>query len=369
MKILVNVGHPKHVYMFKNLIYKMIEKGHEVKIAAVEREGITEYLLRRFNLPYELIGKTQSGIFRKAMCLPKWDYAVLKIAMKFKPDIYIGQASPSFAHTSALLRKPFILFEDTESATVLQKLCLPFTDVVVTPSCYKGDFGRKHVRFNGYYELAYLHPDYFTPDPAVLDEVGLSKDDRFIIMRFASWDAIHDIGQHGFNFKSEQELSSFISKLENYGSVFMQSEIKLSSKFKKYMLPHLDDLHSLLYYATLYIGEGHTMATESAVLGTPSILVSSWGVFAGNFIDLHKYGLVYSFTDVNHALDKATALLENENLKTEWQEKRKRLLEEKIDVTKFMIDFIENYPESFCEYKKEALNNRKQAKRMINENN
>lgn len=363
MRILVQVGHPKQVYMFKNMIYNMLEKGHEVKIAAVEREGLVEYLLKRFNLPYELIGKTQSGIFRKAMCLPKWDYAVLKIARRFKPDIYIGQASPSLAHTSAIFRKPFILFEDTESATVLQRICLPFTDAVVTPVCYKGDFGRKHVRFNGYYELAYLHPNYFKPDPAVLDELGLSKDDRFIIMRFASWDAIHDIGQHGFDFKNEQELSSFVSKLENYGAVFMQSERNLSSKFRKYMLPKLDDFQSLLYYATLYIGEGHSTATESAVLGTPSILVSTWGVSAGNFIDLYKYGLTYSFTSFNQALNKAVTLLENKNLKTEWQKKRKRLLEEKIDVTRFMIDFIENYPESFSEYQKGVSNKSKTSQR------
>ena len=346
MKILVNVGHPKHVYMFKNLIYKMIEKGHEVKIAAVEREGITEYLLRRFNLPYELIGKTQSGIFRKAMCLPKWDYAVLKIAMKFKPDIYIGQASPSFAHTSALLRKPFILFEDTESATVLQKLCLPFTDVVVTPSCYKGDFGRKHVRFNGYYELAYLHPDYFTPDPAVLDEVGLSKDDRFIIMRFASFDAIHDIGIRGFG--SNTEAVAFIKKLEEYGKVFLTSEKKLEEELERYKLTiSPEKIHDLLSFATMYIGEGATMATEAGVLGVPSIFVYSYARKLGNFDELQRYGLVYSFLNKEEAVAKAFELLERNDLQKEWQMKRKILLSEKIDVTKFMTWFIESYPESF----------------------
>jgi len=31
--------------------------------------------------------------------------------------------------------------------------------------------------------------------------------------------------------------------------------------------------------------------------------------------------------------------------------KRERLLADKIDVTQFMVDFIENYPESFYRYK------------------
>jgi len=342
MKILVGVSHPKHVYMFKNLIFEMIEKGHEIKIVAVEKEGIVEYLLKRFNLPYELIGKTQSGIFRKAMCLPKWDYAVLKIAIKFKPDIYIGQASPSLAHTSAIFRKPFILFEDTESATVVQKLCLPFTDAAVTPSCYRGNFGKKHVRFNGYYELAYLHPNYFKPDPAVLDELNLSEDDRLIIMRFSSWNAIHDIGQHGFNFKNEQELSSFISKLENYGAVFMNSEITLGSKFQKYMLPKSDNFQSLLYYATLYIGEGATAACEAGVLGTPWIYVSTERL---GYLDdqENNYGLGYVISDSKLLMKEAFELLEQKDLKKKWQKKRERLLNEKINVTKFMTEFIEKY--------------------------
>jgi predicted glycosyltransferase len=346
MKILVGVSHPKHVYMFKNFICKMIESGHEVKIAAVEREGITEYLLKRFNLPYELIGETQSGIFRKALCLPKWDYITFKIAKKFRPDIYIGQAHVNLAHVTTLLRKPFILFEDTESATVLQRLCLPFTDVVVTPSCYKCDFGRKHLRFNGYYELAYLHPNYFKPDPAVLDELGLSKDDRFIILRFASWDALHDIGQHGFNFKNEQELSSFVSKLENYGVIFIQSEKKLSSKFEEYVLPKINDFHSLLYYASLYIGEGATAACEAGALGTPWIFVSTT---SRGYLDdqQNNYGLGYVIPDSKLVMKKTFELVEKKDLRGEWKRKREKLLNEKIDVTKFMIWFIEKYPEGF----------------------
>ena len=350
MKILVGVSHPKHVYMFKNFIFGMIEKGHEIKIVAVEREGIIEYLLRRFDLPYEFIGKTQSDIYKKMLYLPKWDYATLRIAKRFKPDIFIGQAHVNLAHVSALLRKPFILFEDTESATVLQKLCLPFTNAVVTPSCYQGDFGKKHVRFNGYYELAYLHPNYFKPNHAVLDELNLSEDERFIIMRFSSWDAIHDIGQHGFKFKNEQELSSFIAELENYGAVFMNSEIKLGSKFQKYMLPKLDDFQSLLYYATLYIGEGATAACEAGVLGTPWIYVSTT---SRGYLDdqENNYGLGYVISDSKLVMRKAFEILKEENLKKEWQKKRQKLLNEKIDTTKFMTEFIEGYPQWFVNIK------------------
>ena len=59
---------------------------------------------------------------------------------------------------------------------------------------------------------------------------------------------------------------------------------------------------------------------------------------------------MYNFSDPQKgqesALEKAFELLENENAKEEWGEKRMKMLSEKIDVTKFMTNFIENYPES-----------------------
>ena len=48
------------------------------------------------------------------MDLPKIDYNMYKIARKFKPDILTGFGSVNAAHVSALLRKPCILFTDTE---------------------------------------------------------------------------------------------------------------------------------------------------------------------------------------------------------------------------------------------------------------
>ena len=97
------------------------------------------------------------------------------------------------------------------------------------------------------------------------------------------------------------------------------------------------------------------MASESAVLGTPAIFVSTSRRGYTNEEE-SKYDLVYNFSDPKkgqrQALDKAFELLKNENTKEEWREKRKRMLSEKIDVTKFMTEFIENYPESFYEYNK-----------------
>jgi len=342
MKILVGMAHPKHVYMFKNFIKEMENRGHEIRIVAIEKD-ITVYLLKQFNMPYTLIGKNPSSICRKVLNVPKWEYQTLKISRKFRPDIYVGQALPHFAHVSTILKKPYIIFEDTESATAVQKVCFSFADAIVTPNCYKVDLGKKQVRFDGYYELAYLHPNYFTPNPLVLENLDLDKNDKFIVMRLVSWRAMHDIGQRGFDLKMKKRM---IKSIEKYGKVFITSENPLPKELEKYRISEVakENIHDLLYYATMYIGESPTMATESAVLGTPAFCMSSWACSCGNFEDLSKkYELIYCSADQNHVVDAALELLKCADLKNKWHEKRKKLLLNKIDVTKFMVGLVEKY--------------------------
>ena len=286
------------------------------------------------------------------------DLALLKLIRYYNPGLLVGVLDPYIAQVGMLTGKPSIIFTDTEHAKLANWLTFPFATTICTPSCFKEKLGLKQIRYNGYHELAYLHPNYFKPDPSVLDELNLTKNDKFIILRFVSWGASHDIRQKGLDTNTRK---NYVKKLEDYGSVFITSEAKLTKDFEKYVIRvPPEKIHDLLYYATMYIGEGATMATEAGILGTPPIYLSSLVGTMGNFDELEKeYELVYSFTDPNKALKKAIELLEDKNLKSEWQKKREKLLKEKIDVTKWMTDFIERYPESFNEYKKEGINDKK----------
>ena len=354
MRIMVGIGHPKHVHIRKNIINNLEKDGHEVKIVAWKKD-ITLYLLNAYGFEYEIVGKNYKGLMKKAYGMLKSDFKALKIAKRFKTDILVW-GSPYLAHVSKLIGKPHIDFTDTEHAKLATRLSFPFSDVICTPSCYKGKINpKKHVMYNGYEELAYLHPNYFKPDPTVLDDLGLSKEDRFIILRFVSWRASHDIGEHGFELR---KLQSFIKELEKFGKVLITSEAGLEKDFEKYKIKvPPEKMHDLLYYATMYIGEGAAMASEAGILGTPSIYLSSLVGTMGNFEELEKrYGLVYAFQNSTLALEKALEVLDITNIKEKWRKKREKLLEEKIDVTKFMTEFIENYPQSFEEYRTEVRN-------------
>lgn len=342
MKILVNMGHPKDVNILKNIIWGLEEKGHVVKIFANDKESIFQKL-DAYGFSYDC-GKHYDGLMKKAFSIFENDFLLYRISKEFKADIFMGSGSVSMAHVSKLLRKPYIAFIDVEGAKLAIVLLRPFTDVILTPSCFETNLGKKQVRFNSYFEFAYLHPNNFRPNPAVLNELNLKDNDRYILMRISSLRAFHDIGARGLNFQSSSELREFIQKLEDYGHVFLTSEIELNDEFDKYQLKiPINELQNCIYYSTMYIGDGASMAAEAAVLGVPSIYVTNtrrWGFVN----DLEKsYGLLYTFSNREQALEKAVELLDDSNLKNGWEKKRERLLKEKIDTTKFIVDFVEEY--------------------------
>jgi predicted glycosyltransferase len=342
MRILVEMGHPKDVNLFKNIIRSLEEKGHVVKIAARNKETVFAKL-DDHGFEYEPGSEHYKGLFFKAIGIPKVQLWLYRIAKKFNPDIFVGGNSMYSSYVSKLFRKPYICFSDVEKDFTF-RLMMPFADVILLPSCFERELGAKEVRFNSYLELTYLHPNNFKPNPAVLNKLNLSEKDRFILMRISSLDAFHDIGAKGLSFNSSEELREFIQKLEVYGRVFLTSEIELSDEFDKYELKiPVNELQNCIYYSTMYIGDGASMAAEAAILGVPSIYVTNtrrWG-FTN---DLEKsYGLLYTFSNREQALEKAMELLEDEKLREKWQKKRDKMLSEKIDAAKFLIEFIERY--------------------------
>jgi predicted glycosyltransferase len=310
MKIVVDIGHPAHVHLFKNFVWEMEKRGHKILITASKKE-VSIQLLDAYGFDY------------------------------------IPMGSYGFSPVTKILNIPVM---DLSGTYQNKALYAPFTDVILTPSCFKEDLGKKQIRYDGCHELAYLHPNYFKPNPAILDELGLSRDDTFIILRFVAWRSPHEVGQHGIKNKIK-----LVRELEKYGQVFITSEGKLEKDLEKYKIKvSPEKLHDLLYYASLYIGEGATTASECAILGTHAIYVNTLRL---GYTDEEeeKYNLVYNFSDEKtmekQAFDKALELLENNNLRKEGKRKREKLLNDKIDVTAFMLWFIENYPESFKEIK------------------
>lgn len=335
---MLDIGHPKDVNLFKNVISRLKENGHEIQIFARAKENTRE-MLAEYGYEYKL-SKYYESIVGKALGIFVNDVLLYKYAKKFNPDIFVSPGSPYSAHVSKLIGKPHIAFSDTEIAGIVTSLTLPFTDRIYTSTSFYLDLGPKQERFNGYCELAYLHPKYFTPKKEVIEKYQLKE--NYIIMRLSALTANHDIHAIGFGFKTEKELKKYVNQIEKYGQVIIFSEISDWQFIKNYQI-EIDsrDLHDLIYYSILYIGEGASMASEAAILGVPSIYVSNTRRGYLNELE-QKYGLVYNIEGKDKGLNKAIELLKNKNIKVQWHLKRDKMLSEKIDVVEYMVDVIEH---------------------------
>lgn len=364
MKILIDIGHPAHVHFFKNLIWNLEKKNHQVLVTVIDKEVAVELLLA-YNIKHIVVGKMRSKRHKLVLEWLKRDYEIVKIAKKFNPDILMGIANPCISHSAKILKKRAIIFDDTDHASFSHRITYPFADIIITPSSFKKYIGRRQITYSGYHELAYLHPKYFTPDPSVLDEIGVSQDDNIFLIRFAAFNASHD-KKSGY-FKKEY-LLPLIQKLEKKGKVIITSERKLDGWLQKYQckLPP-DKYHDLLYFSKMYIGEGSTSAEEAAILGVPSIHferlvingeVTGISQFIGVIDELqNKYGLLYSFYNEESLLKKVDEiLLDPIESKKNWMLNRNKMLRDSVDLTEFMLWIIENYPSSYEKLRREHSN-------------
>ena len=342
MKILIDVNHPAHIHYFRNFIQIMQSKGHSVLVVS-RNMMIMRKLLEYYKIDYRLRNKRPSNIFFKPFYALNSIIIFYKYAKTNNPDVFLGFASFFTSFVSFILKKKSITFDDTEHNSMNHFLYKQFTNYLFTPNCFKKKILASQEIFDGYMELAYLHPNYFRPDQTIRGELGLDDGDKYIILRFISWDATHDRGNKGLDIAFKKELIRVLSK---YAKVFISSEGELLEDLKQHKIKIPPErMHDALAFAYMFIGEGATMASECAMLGTPSVYVNSLEV--GYCTELEKkYNLIYNFRNSQGVLEKAIDLLNTSNLKQKFQKRRQKMLTDKIDVTAFMVWFIENYPES-----------------------
>lgn len=352
MKIIIDINHPAHVHYFRNFIKKMEKKGHEFLIISRNKE-IEHYLLEKHNIQYIDRGKGSNSKIGKIIYFFKAIFCILKEARKYKPNVIISFGTPYPAIAGWLLGVPHISFNDTEHAKLHHLLTDPFSECILTPSCYNKNLGKKQIRFNGYMELCYLHPNYLTPDPSILNCLEVKRGEKYVIMRFVSWNASHDVGHSGLSRDMKRKA---VKELSKYAKVFISSEGELSDDLEDFRIKiPPEKMHDALAFAALLYGESSTMASECACLGTPAIFHDNNG---RGYTDEEesKYGLVFNYSesieDQEKSIKKGIELLQVQNLKQKFQLHQQNMLADKIDVTTFMVWFIENYPKSVDVMKK-----------------
>jgi predicted glycosyltransferase len=336
MKVLFDVNHAAHVHFIRNAHRVLSNEGFECLISASDKPLVYK-LLTENNLPFYPMGRIGKSMISKLIRLVWHDIKLLFYCIKNRPKLIVGIVAIRGSHVGWLLRIKSIVFSDTETAKLQIAFFKPFANEIHNPEWFKTDLGPKQIRYKGFHELAYLHPNNFSPKPEVLSLLGLAADERFFIVRFVAWDATHDINQSGISLQGKRDI---IDLLSNHGRVFVTSEYELEEEFKskEFSIPS-SFLHDAMYYASIVIGEGATTACEAAVLGTPSIYMNSIRLGYISYLE-SEYDLLYHLPKEDEAIRKLTDLVNNPQLKKEWEEKKNKFMNTQIDTSEYLVHLI-----------------------------
>jgi uncharacterized protein len=358
-RLLFIINTAGQAYTWRYLIANLLKKGYPVKVLARDH-GYTLDILQASGLEYQAFKTAGAGITRLLTAFVHLQ-RVYRLVGDFHPSLVIGFGVDA-AITAMRLRKPGIVFIDDDHTKVQNKICALYCDAIITPKCFTANLGKRHIRIEGYKEMAYLHPKYFQPDPSILDELGIKRNEKYVVVRLNALSAVHDIGTRSFSTEDKYKL---VEALSQYSRVFISAEGRLPAGLQGYRLPTSPTrIHHVLNYARLIITDTGTMATEATMLGTPGIICHPFAKQIGSFKELEReYGLLKVISEPGKAINIALELIQQPNLKEQTIRKSLRLLADKIDVTAFMIDFIENFPGSNDKYKSHHLNSLESLKK------
>ena len=376
MNVLIQLSHPAHFHLYKIVAKNLIEDGNKV-LFVIKSKDILETLLQNAGLPYVNINQhahrgSKLGILWD-MFVREW--RIIKLCRKHKIDLITG-STPETAHVSWLLHIHGVNTGEDDAAVISMfiKIAKPFIDGYVAPnSCEMGSIESKTSHYPGYHELAYLHPNHFTPSREVVEGYGIDVDKPYFILRFASLNAHHDTGIKGINTEVAQRLIDILSP---HGRIYITSERPLEPQFEKYRIKiNPLDMHHVMAFASLYIGDSQTMAAEAGVLGVPFVRFNDFVGRIGYLRELEDtyelgYGIHASVLPADSPIRRNDGSLQPSGVeelykrvetlvsmpsaerKATFAARREKMLSDKIDCAKFLTWFIENYPASAEETKK-----------------
>lgn len=333
--ILIDVGHPAHVHLFKNfLLYLQKSELYNVKVSARNKD-IVSSLLNNLNVEYISLSTPKKGFTGIISEIFSRFFYVRKLIKEHKFDLVFTSTEVSAIFGMHGIPNYFFAEDDDDLMKVYTSLIYFFTSNIVNPTCLRfTKWKNKRLLHNSYHELAYLHPNNFTADINILKKYDLEPY-KFIVIRHSALDAHHDKGAKGLQGKLWNDIEEII---KDYPQVVTKENSK-SHQIDPW------DMHHVLAFAKLVISDSQTMTAEAAVLGIPSIRYNS---FVGRISYLeeleHKYDLTYGFfpdKDEEKLLTTLQELLTNEKLRETWKQKKEIMLSEKIDLNQWMIDLFE----------------------------
>jgi uncharacterized protein len=327
-----DLNHPADFHFFRHLMNYMKQQGYTIKVIARDKECL-HMLLNDAGISYISRGRgkhTLAGKYFYAI----WILLVLTVALiRFRPTVALSLSSPYLAVLTRILGITCVTYDDTDINPRLLPLIRQST-YLLSPITYPHNFHKGHFHLPCMKELAYLHPKKFQ----------YKKGKSGVFLRVTRTDSVHHSSASKLDLGA---LDSYMDNLSREQTIYLSTEMDVGLR-RNPSIKQADplDIHRQLASCRVFWGNSATMAAEAAVLGVPAIVVSA-EEFA-YLKELESYGLLYYYHPENipDSFNKLASILDGDPTESHFSKSRDSLLREKMDMTGFLIWFLENLPKS-----------------------
>ena len=272
----------KHVRFGTAIARRLRKDGHEVVFTTREHPDTVALASLLGESPI-VVGKYDPTSLSSR--LEESANRMLKFSKMFKdnpPDVAVSHQSVELCRVAFGLGLPVIVTADTPYAEAVNRLTVPFSNVLlvseaIPANLYKKYGSRKIIRFKGVDEVAWTkNPDHALP---------LEFKRPLIVVRQIETKAAYSVGKEDFTVEAAHKLASL-------GTVVFLSRYSKPKYKNVIVMKEFVDSASLAGQADLVVSAGGTIAREAALQGTPSIVISQFGkIHVNEYLSKKKFPL------------------------------------------------------------------------------
>jgi uncharacterized protein len=278
VRVWIDLTNSPHVLVMRPVIRALERRGAEVRVTARDFAQ-TVGLCERFGIEHEVIGRHRGGrLAAKGVGLVSRSFALARWARGRRFDLALGHGSNDVTVAARLLGVPSTTAFDYEFARVQHTVNCRLARAIVVPDVIPPErlapYGATPAKLRPY---AGLKEEYyladFTPDPAVVDELGLDRSEPIAVVRTPPAVSLY----HRFE---NPLFAQVLERLQGRQAVVLPRTPEQREELMRaggFVIPEQAiDAQSLIAYADLVISAGGTMNREAVALGTPV-----WTTFEG----------------------------------------------------------------------------------------
>jgi len=336
MKIHFDIGHPAQLNFYKNVILKL-SKNNRIFVTYINRGKLPAIVQKELgevkNCNLIKIGNHRGTILSVIIESNFLRPLILFVrSIIIKPDIEISNGYQAGIY-SKFAGIPSIHFsDDPERGKFFIALMKFFAKEIYFP--FYSD--EKIKPFKALKEWAYLSPNYFIPNNAVLINYGIKKK-QYIFIREVITSTLNYRGQESRLIESIVHL--FPKNLKVLLSLEDKSRLNYYPDDWVILEEPIEDIHSLIFYSRLVISSGDSMSREGAQLGVPSVYCGEREMFANKLL-IEKQLMLHENINNVPLIIKNNLLFDIEDLEIKQQKIRNALYNEWDDITNFIIKKI-----------------------------